>query len=99
MRSGGMANVVSQYWSEGAPTQMELFEDTDKDFETMKRKIKGTTNRTARILDSKGFAVEFYEDDVLVETRELPGKSISYAEDTAENWVSGLIVHHYLDRS
>ena len=27
-----MANVVSQYWSEGAPTQMELFEDTDRDF-------------------------------------------------------------------
>ena len=37
-----MANVVSQYWSEGAPTQMELFEDTGRDFETMKRKIKGT---------------------------------------------------------
>ena len=99
MRSGGMANVVSQYWSEGAPTQMELFEDTDRDFETMKRKIKGTTNRTARILDEKGYAVEFYEDNVLVETRQLPGKSISYAEDTAENWVSGLIVQHYLDRS
>ena len=99
MRSGGMANVVSQYWSEGAPTQMELFEDTDRDFETMKRKIKGQTNRTARILDEKGYAVEFYEDDVLVETRQLPGKSISYAEDTAENWVSGLIVQHYLDRS
>ena len=94
-----MANVVSQYWSEGAPTQMELFEDTDRDFETMKRKIKGQTNRTARILDEKGYAVEFYEDDVLVETRQLPGKSISYAEDTAENWVSGLIVQHYLDRS
>ena len=94
-----MANVVSQYWSEGAPTQMELFEDTDRDFETMKRKIKGTTNRTAKILDEKGFAVEFYEDDVLLETRQLPGKSISYAEDTAENWVSGLIVQHYLDRS
>ena len=94
-----MANVVSQYWSEGAPTQMELFEDTGRDFETMKRKIKGTTNRTAKILDEKGFAVEFYEDDVLVETRQLPGKSISYAEDTAENWVSGLIVQHYLDRS
>ena len=44
MRSGGMANVVSQYWSEGAPTQMELFEDTDRDFETMKRKIKGQTS-------------------------------------------------------
>ena len=94
-----MANVVSQYWSEGAPSQMELFEDTDRDFETMKRKIKGTTNRTARILDEKGYAVEFYEDNVLVETRQLPGKSISYAEDTAENWVSGLIVQHYLDRS
>ena len=94
-----MANVVSQYWSEGAPTQMELFEDTDRDFETMKRKIKGTTNRTARILDEKGYAVEFYEDNVLEETRQLPGKSISYAEDTAENWVSGLIVQHYLDRS
>jgi hypothetical protein len=93
-----MANVISQYWSEGAPTQMELFSDTDKDFETMKRKIKGITNRTATIIDQKGFAVEFYEDDVLVETRELPGKSISYAEDTAENWVSGLIVHHYLDK-
>ena len=50
-----MANVVSQYWSEGAPTQMELFEDTDRDFETMKRKIKGQTNRTARILDEKGW--------------------------------------------
>ena len=100
MRSGGMANVVSQYWSgDAAPTQMELFEDTDRDFETMKRKIKGQTNRTARILDEKGYAVEFYEDDVLVETRQLPGKSISYAEDTAENWVSGLIVQHYLDRS
>ena len=36
-----MANVISQYWSEGTPTQMELFDDADKDFETMKRKIKG----------------------------------------------------------
>ena len=50
---------------------MELFDDADKDFETMKRKIKGHTNRTARIIDPKGFAVEFFEDDVLVETREL----------------------------
>lgn len=95
-----MNNVISQYWSEGItdPTQMELFGDTDKDFETMKRKIKGKINRTAKIIDQKGFAVEMYEDDVLVETRELPGKSISYAEDTAENWVSGLIVQHYLDK-
>ena len=94
-----MANVVSQYWSEGIdPTQLELFDDTEKDFETMKRKIKGKINRTAKIIDQKGFAVEMYEDDVLVETRELPGKSISYAEDTAENWVSGLIVQHYLDK-
>ena len=93
-----MANVISQYWSEGTPTQMELFDDADKDFETMKRKIKGHTNRTARIIDHKGFAVEFFEDDVLIETRELPNKSLSYAEDTAENWVSGLIQQHYLDK-
>jgi len=90
--------IISQYWSEGAPTQMELFEDTDKDFETMKRKIKGTTNRSARIIEQKGFAVEFFEDNVLVETRQLPNKSIAYAEDTAENWVSGLITQHYLDK-
>lgn len=94
-----MNKVISQYWSEGIdPTQLELFDDTEKDFETMKRKIKGKINRTAKIIDQKGFAVEMYEDDVLVETRELPGKSISYAEDTAENWVSGLIVQHYLDK-
>ena len=94
-----MNKVISQYWSEGIdPTQLELFDDTEKDFETMKRKIKGKINRTAKIIDQKGFAVEMYEDDVLVETRELPGKSISYAEDTAENWVNGLIVQHYLDK-
>ena len=94
-----MNKVISQYWSEGIdPTQLELFDDTEKDFETMKRKIKGKINRTAKIIDQKGFAVEMYEDDVLVETRELPGKSISYAEDTADNWVSGLIVQHYLDK-
>lgn len=90
--------VISEYWSGEDPTQMELFDDTDKDFETMKRKIKGKTNRYARIIDQKGFAVQFFEDDVLVETRDLPGKSISYAEDTADNWVSGLIVQHYLDK-
>ena len=94
-----MNKVISQYWSEGIdPTQLELFDDTEKDFETMKRKIKGQTSRTAKIIDEKGYAVEFYEDEVLVETRQLPGKSISYAEDTAENWVSGLIVQHYLDK-
>ena len=94
-----MNKVISQYWSEGIdPTQLELFDDTEKDFETMKRKIKGKINRTAKIIDQKGFAVEMYEDDVLVETRELPGKIISYAEDTAENWVNGLIVQHYLDK-
>ena len=94
-----MSNVISQYWSEGAPQiQLDLFDDSDKDFETMKRKIKGTTNRTAKIIFQKCYAVEMYEDDVLVETRELINKSISYAEDTAENWVSGLIVQHYLDK-
>ena len=60
----------------------------------MRREIAartGTSNRRAVILEEYGFTVEFYEDGVLVETRPLPKKSIHYAEDCAENWVSGLM--------
>jgi hypothetical protein len=32
------------------------------------------------------YAVDMFEDNDLVETRILPGKSIYYAEDLAENW-------------
>jgi|TARA_B110000444_G_scaffold248120_1_gene271617 hypothetical protein len=79
---------------------MELFEDIDRDFNTMKNKIKGTTTRSSRVQQTTCWAVEMYEDNVLIETRELPGKSIHYANDTAENWNKGIIqktTKHYLD--
>lgn len=37
------------------------------------------------------FYVELYEYNELVETRELPGKSIHYAEDVSYNWDTGII--------
>ena len=80
--------------------QLELFEDIDRDFNTMKNKIKGTTIRSSRVQQTTCWAVEMYEDNVLIETRELPGKSIHYANDTAENWNKGIIqktTKHYLD--
>lgn len=36
-------------------------------------------------------SVLMYEDDKLVENRTLPGKSIYYANDVAENWENGII--------
>jgi len=41
--------------------------------------------------DDKGFFVEFYEDDKLVESRNLYEHSEIYAENAAENWVIGVI--------
>lgn len=37
------------------------------------------------------FVVDLYENDRLVQTRELPGKSYYFAEDVASNWESGII--------
>lgn len=37
------------------------------------------------------YVVDFYEDNTLVETRQLPNKSIHYANDVAENWENGII--------
>ena len=37
------------------------------------------------------YVVDLYEDDVLVESRQLPGKSRYYAEDVSENWDNGII--------
>tara|TARA_R110002012_G_scaffold138606_1_gene295410 strand:+ start:174 stop:449 length:276 start_codon:yes stop_codon:yes gene_type:complete len=80
--------------------QLELFDDIDKDFNIMKNKIKGTSKRSSRVTQTTCWQVEMYEDNVLIETRELPGKSIHYANDTAENWDKGIIqktTKHYLD--
>lgn len=35
--------------------------------------------------------VKMYKDDVNVEMRILKGKSLQYAQDTAENWITGII--------
>jgi hypothetical protein len=50
-------------------------------------------NRESRILSSvKGtFVVEMYQDNQLIESRSLPGYTLRYAEDCAENWVIGEI--------
>ena len=49
-------------------------------------------NRVAKVYNTEsGFEVELYENDKLIETRELYKHSEGYAEDCAENWVNGLI--------
>lgn len=37
------------------------------------------------------YVVDMYENDKLIETRELVGKSFYYAEDCARNWDQGII--------
>ena len=37
------------------------------------------------------FVVDLYENNKLIETRELPGKSSHYAYDVSERWDSGII--------
>lgn len=47
--------------------------------------------RSAKIKVKQMYVVELYEDGVLVETRELPNKSLDYANDVEENWLNGVI--------
>jgi len=37
------------------------------------------------------YIVDLYDDGLLVESRELPNKSIHYAKDVSENWDNGII--------
>ena len=37
------------------------------------------------------FIVDLYENGKFIQSRELPGKNIFYAEDLAENWETGVI--------
>jgi len=39
------------------------------------------------------YVVYMFEDNVLIEIRELPGKSIHYAESLAKNWEEGNITN------
>jgi len=57
----------------------------------LKRENRGAEIRKINTETNETYVVDFYENDALVETRELPGKSIYYAQDTAENWLNGII--------
>ena len=46
---------------------------------------------TVKARQSTVYVVDMFEDGKLVESRELEGKSIRYAEDCAENWENGII--------
>ena len=48
------------------------------------------TNKTV-VDDDEMFVVDLYENGKLIQVRELPDKSIYYAEDLAENWRTGVI--------
>ena len=37
------------------------------------------------------YVVDLFLNNTLVESRELQGKSIYYANDVAENWMNGII--------
>ena len=41
--------------------------------------------------DAVGYFVEFLENGLSIEQRELSEYSLRYAEDTAENWITGII--------
>ena len=55
--------------------------------------VQSSLNRVARVCVGEGFdyIVEMYENKELVESRVISGHSIDYAEDCAENWVTGVI--------
>lgn len=54
---------------------------------------KHTFKRVARVCVTEGsdYVVEMYEDNNLVESRTISGHNLGYAEDCAENWVTGVI--------
>lgn len=41
--------------------------------------------------DGDVYVVDLFEDNKLVESRRLEGKSIHFAEDVSHNWDTGLI--------
>lgn len=49
-------------------------------------------NREAIVLDApEGLEVDLYEDEYLIETRQVYEHSEDYAENLAENWVMRVI--------
>lgn len=72
--------MLSQFWSDDKKLSAEvrLFEE---------RRL----SQDATLQSVNMYAVDFKRDGVLVETRYFPGKSESYAESAAENWVLGIL--------
>lgn len=52
--------------------------------------VAGSNNSGSSGPDSM-YVVDLYENDQLLESRELPGKSKYYADDVSENWENGII--------
>jgi len=57
----------------------------------IKRENRGAEIHKTNTESCEMYVVDFYENDMIVETRELPGKSIYYAQDAAENWLNGVL--------
>lgn len=57
----------------------------------LKRENRGAEIRKTNTESCETYVVDMYLDDELVERRELPGKSLYYAQDTAENWLNEVI--------
>ena len=41
------------------------------------------------------FFVDFYKDDVIIDSRRVEGHTLRYAEDMAENYISGVIWYNH----
>lgn len=58
---------------------------------SIRKEAVGGNNRSGSGGPDTMFVVDLIENGKVVESRKLPGKSKSYANDVAENWESGLI--------
>jgi hypothetical protein len=47
--------------------------------------------KSAVIQGDDCYFVDFYKDDVIIDSRRIEDKSLRYAEDLAENFVNGII--------
>ena len=62
--------------------------------ECIKSTISSETGNVRHSLiyrNDNGFLVEFYENDVLMGTREVVDHTLRYAEDMSENYVLGIL--------
>lgn len=54
----------------------------------------GDGDRLKAVVSKSGsnqYFVDFYKDDVMIDSRQIEGRSLHYAEDMAENYVNGII--------